>query len=137
MEVGSIDFPNAHSAMNSPFAKVIFRIDGITRIFFRPDFVTVMKSDDSSWELLKPEIFAAIMDFYSSDYFAKSITYNIKQIKKQLKQVKKYGLSVLEYISKIKTLTDSLAALGSPLSSEKYIDIILDGLNEDYEFNNC
>ncbi|XLS72938.1 hypothetical protein HN51_029803 [Arachis hypogaea] len=66
MEVGSIDFPNAHSAMNSPFAKVIFRIDGITRIFFRPDFVTVMKSDDSSWELLKPEIFAAIMDFYSS-----------------------------------------------------------------------
>ncbi|KAL4358407.1 hypothetical protein AHAS_Ahas09G0283600 [Arachis hypogaea] len=29
MEVGSIDFPNAHSAMNSPFAKVIFRIDGI------------------------------------------------------------------------------------------------------------
>lgn len=24
------------------------------------------KSDDTSWEILKPEIFAAIMDFYSS-----------------------------------------------------------------------
>lgn len=39
---------------------------GITRVFFGSDFVTVTKSDDSSWEFLKPEIFAAIMDFYSS-----------------------------------------------------------------------
>ncbi|KAL1343297.1 hypothetical protein HN51_029713 [Arachis hypogaea] len=66
MEVGSADFPNARSAMNSPLAKSIFGIDGITRVFFGSDFVTVTKSDDSSWELLKPEIFAAIMDFYSS-----------------------------------------------------------------------
>lgn len=28
--------------------------------------MTVTKSDDASWDLLKPEIFAAIMDFYSS-----------------------------------------------------------------------
>jgi hypothetical protein len=26
----------------------------------------VTKSDDASWDFLKPEIFAAIMDFYSS-----------------------------------------------------------------------
>lgn len=41
-------------------------IAGITRVFFGSDFVTVTKSEDSSWEFLKPEIFAAIMDFYSS-----------------------------------------------------------------------
>lgn len=39
---------------------------GVTRVFFGSDFVTVTKSDDSSWDLLKPEIFAAIMDFFSS-----------------------------------------------------------------------
>lgn len=39
---------------------------GVTRVFYGSDFVTVTKSDDSSWDLLKPEIFAAIMDFYSS-----------------------------------------------------------------------
>lgn len=39
---------------------------GITRVFFGSDFVTVTKSEDASWEFLKPEIFAAIMDFYSS-----------------------------------------------------------------------
>ncbi|CAA7404396.1 unnamed protein product [Spirodela intermedia] len=66
MEVGSADFPNARSAMTSPLAKALYGIDGITRVFFGSDFVTVTKSEDTSWDLLKPEIFAAIMDFYSS-----------------------------------------------------------------------
>nr|CAD1816922.1 unnamed protein product [Ananas comosus var. bracteatus] len=66
MEVGSADFPNARTAMNSPLAKSLFGIDGVTRVFFRSDFVTVTKSDEASWDLLKPEVFAAIMDFYSS-----------------------------------------------------------------------
>ena len=35
-------------------------------MFFESDFVTVTKSEDTSWDLLKPETFAAIMDFYSS-----------------------------------------------------------------------
>ncbi|KAL8533278.1 hypothetical protein ACS0TY_009608 [Phlomoides rotata] len=66
MEAGSADFPSARSAMSSPLAKSLFGIDGITRVFFGSDFVTVTKSEDSKWDLLKPEIFAAIMDFYSS-----------------------------------------------------------------------
>lgn len=39
---------------------------GITRVFFGSDFITVTKSDEASWDLLKPEIFAAIMDFFTS-----------------------------------------------------------------------
>lgn len=66
MDVGSADFPNSRSAMNSPLAKALYGIDGVTRVFFGSDFVTVTKSDDTSWDFLKPEIFAAIMDFYSS-----------------------------------------------------------------------
>ncbi|KAE8721558.1 NFU1 iron-sulfur cluster scaffold-like protein [Hibiscus syriacus] len=66
MEVGSADFPNTRSAMNSPLAKSLYEIDGITRVFFGSDFITVTKSDDASWDLLKTEIFAAIMEFYSS-----------------------------------------------------------------------
>lgn len=66
METGSADFPNARSAMSSPLAKALYGIDGITRVFFGSDFVTVTKSDESSWDYLKPQIFAAIMDFYSS-----------------------------------------------------------------------
>ncbi|KAM7270158.1 hypothetical protein ACFE04_029372 [Oxalis oulophora] len=66
MEVGSSDFPNARSAMNSPLAKALFGIDGVTRVFFGSDFVTVTKSDETTWDFLKPEIFAAIMDFSTS-----------------------------------------------------------------------
>ncbi|KAK1263740.1 hypothetical protein QJS04_geneDACA008638 [Acorus gramineus] len=66
MDVGSADFPNARSAMNSPLAKSLYGIDGVTRVFFGSDFVTVTKSEETSWDILKPEIFAAIMDFYSS-----------------------------------------------------------------------
>lgn len=35
-------------------------------MFFGYDFITVTKSEDAGWDFLKPEIFAAIMDFYSS-----------------------------------------------------------------------
>ncbi|KAG5557030.1 hypothetical protein RHGRI_007321 [Rhododendron griersonianum] len=66
MEVGCADFPNALSAMNSPLAKALFGIDGVTRVFFGSDFITVTKSDDVAWDILKPEISAAIEDFYSS-----------------------------------------------------------------------
>ncbi|KAI3513075.1 hypothetical protein L1887_20401 [Cichorium endivia] len=66
MEVGSADFPNPRTAMNSPLAKALYGIDGVTRVFFGSDFITVTKSEDTSWDFLKPEIFAAVMDFYSS-----------------------------------------------------------------------
>jgi hypothetical protein len=35
-------------------------------VFFGSDFVTVSKSDGVSWPVLKPDIFAAIMDHFSS-----------------------------------------------------------------------
>jgi hypothetical protein len=35
-------------------------------VFFGADFVTVRKAEDADWALLKPEVFAAIMDFYAS-----------------------------------------------------------------------
>lgn len=66
MEVGSADFPNARAAMTSPLAKALFGIDGVARVFYGSDFVTVTKSEEASWDYLKPEVFAAIMDFYTS-----------------------------------------------------------------------
>jgi Fe-S cluster biogenesis protein NfuA len=39
---------------------------GVVSVFFGADFVTVRKSDAADWALLKPEVFAAIMDFYAS-----------------------------------------------------------------------
>ncbi|QHN81409.1 uncharacterized protein DS421_20g686630 [Arachis hypogaea] len=66
-------------------------------------------------------------------YFAESTKFRIKQLKAQLKMTKKQGLTAKEYISKIKTIADSLAALGKPLKPTKRIEAILDGLNEEYQ----
>jgi Fe-S cluster biogenesis protein NfuA len=66
MEVGSSDFPNARAAMASPLSKALFTVDGVVRVFFGADFVTVTKAEEVAWDALKPEIFAAIMDFYST-----------------------------------------------------------------------
>lgn len=61
------DFPSAKDAYCSPLAKMLFRIEGVKAIFFGPDFITVTKLDeDVEWKLLKPEIFATIMDFFAS-----------------------------------------------------------------------
>lgn len=46
---------------------MIFRIEGVKAVFFGPEFVTVTKQDeDVEWKLLKPELFATIMDFFAS-----------------------------------------------------------------------
>lgn len=63
----TIDFPTGQSAYCSPLGKLLFRIEGVKSVFFGHDFITVTKQDDDvDWKLLKPEIFATIMDFFSS-----------------------------------------------------------------------
>lgn len=63
----TIDFPNGTSAYCSPLGKLLFRIEGVKSVFLGPDFITITKSDDDvEWKILKPEIFATIMDFYAS-----------------------------------------------------------------------
>jgi hypothetical protein len=66
MESGVQEFSNAREGMKSPLAKRLFAIDGVTGVFFGSEFVTVSKKDSLSWAVLKPDVFAAIMDHFSS-----------------------------------------------------------------------
>lgn len=52
--------------MQSPLAKKLFQIDGVTNVFFGSDFVTVTKSEDYTWNVIKPDVFASIMDHFTS-----------------------------------------------------------------------
>ncbi|XP_050311347.1 NFU1 iron-sulfur cluster scaffold homolog, mitochondrial-like [Anthonomus grandis grandis] len=69
LETGeTIDFPKAQDAYISPLAKLLFRIEGVKSVFLGPDFITVTKTDDEvEWKIIKPEIFATIMDFFASN----------------------------------------------------------------------
>ena len=67
MERGTADFDSAEKAARSPLAESLFRIDGIARIFLGSDFVTVTKTDEKDWPVLKPQILGLIMEHFSSN----------------------------------------------------------------------
>lgn len=63
----TMDFPNPASAYCSPLARHLFRVEGVKSVFFGPDFITITKeSEEVDWNLMKPDIYATIMDFFSS-----------------------------------------------------------------------
>ncbi len=66
LEAGTADFPNAEAAEKSPLADRVFKIAGITGVFFGHDFVTVTKSDETEWDHVKPAILGAIMEHFQS-----------------------------------------------------------------------
>ncbi|CAF3380919.1 unnamed protein product [Rotaria sp. Silwood1] len=66
--VGTRDFPNIQSAYCSPLAKQLFRVEGVKSVFLGSDFITITKQhDDIQWQVLKPEIYGAIMDFFTTN----------------------------------------------------------------------
>ena len=60
------EFLDIRSALPSPLASRLLNIDGVTGVFFGPDFVTCSKDDSVPWSLLKPEVFATLMEHFSS-----------------------------------------------------------------------
>ena len=65
MRAGTIDFRDLESASASPLASEIFSVEGVTGVFFGPDFITVTKGD-VDWAHVKPAILGAIMDHFTS-----------------------------------------------------------------------
>jgi Fe-S cluster biogenesis protein NfuA len=57
------DFPDLAAAARSPLAKALFEVEGVGRVFFGADFVSVTKTD-GEWQHLKPAILGAIMEHF-------------------------------------------------------------------------
>ncbi|KAJ3301472.1 hypothetical protein HDU76_005743 [Blyttiomyces sp. JEL0837] len=62
------EFLSQQESKKSPLARRLFEIDGVKSILFGPDFITISKDPDSVWQLMKPDVYGAIMDFYSSGH---------------------------------------------------------------------
>ena len=57
------DFADAAAAERSPLAKALFQVDGVGRVFFGADFVSVTKTA-GEWQHMKPAILGAIMEHF-------------------------------------------------------------------------
>ena len=66
--------------MQSPLAKKLFQIDGVNNVFFGSDFVTVTKSEDYTWNVIKPDVFASIMDHFTSGKAARAELLDLKAL---------------------------------------------------------
>ena len=67
MEKGTANFAGPDEAGSSPLAQTLFATDGVTGVFLGADFITVTKSGDRDWEVMKPLILGAIMEHFQSD----------------------------------------------------------------------
>ena len=66
MAEGTTDFADPEKAARSPLARRLFEVDGVMRVFFGNDFVTVTKAEGTEWHHLKPAVLGAIMEHFTS-----------------------------------------------------------------------
>ena len=67
MGAGPADFASPISAERSPLASALFALPGVARVFLGGDFITVTKTDETSWQALKPQVLASIMEHFVAD----------------------------------------------------------------------
>lgn len=66
MDAGTADFTSADAARRSPLAERLFGVDGVSGVFLGTDFITVTKTMDQDWHVLKPAILGVIMEHFTS-----------------------------------------------------------------------
>jgi len=66
MEQGTADFRSAEVARRSPLAERLFAVDGVEGVFLGADFITVTKTAERDWQVLKPVILGSIMEHFTS-----------------------------------------------------------------------
>ena len=65
MQSGTANFIDPESASQSPLAVRLFDIEGVDSVFLGTDFITVSKTDDVQWDVVKPRVLAAVMDHFT------------------------------------------------------------------------
>jgi NFU1 iron-sulfur cluster scaffold homolog, mitochondrial len=63
---GPVEFKDIEAAQASPLAASLFELEGVRRVFFGSDFITVTKESHIDWPHIKPSILGAIMDVFVS-----------------------------------------------------------------------
>lgn len=66
IKAGAAEFADTKSLRKSPLAEKLFDLGGIKSLFITADLLSVTKEADSSWDDLKPQILAELMDHLST-----------------------------------------------------------------------
>ena len=66
MDEGTAFYQDIKKTSNSPLAKRLFDVEGVTGVFFGSDFITITKNNSLDWQVMKPAILGSIMDHFNS-----------------------------------------------------------------------
>ncbi|MBE6448138.1 MAG: NifU family protein [Alphaproteobacteria bacterium] len=66
LKSGRAEFVDAKSLRKSPLAEHIFDIGNIVSIFITSELISITKTSSATWDTLKPQIMAEIMDHLST-----------------------------------------------------------------------
>lgn len=99
MESGTADFRSVEEANSSLLAQNLFKIEGVERVFFGSDFISITKGESFDWQILKPSVLGAISAQYESGV---SIINKIENLEKSSTVIKDS-----EIVVQIKELLDT------------------------------
>ena len=105
MKEGTVFFQTESECSSSPLAKELFSIEGVNGVFFGSDFITITKTENHDWQILKPLIFGKIIDHYNSNQeLLIKIEDDLKNNKSNFKEPKQKDNKA---VKQIKDLLDS------------------------------
>ena len=61
MDISDVKFSEV-----SPLAKALFQINGVTRVFYGSDYLSVAKQEAIDWASIKSEIYKVISDHFEN-----------------------------------------------------------------------
>lgn len=61
------DFSNVRQATNSPLARKLFEINGVSRVFYGKDYISVGKKELIEWNDIKPLVVDIICDYFTKN----------------------------------------------------------------------
>jgi Fe-S cluster biogenesis protein NfuA len=64
MDSGTADFASLAEAVRSPLAERLFQVEGVQRVFLGQDFISITKTPDKEWFVLKPALLGVIMEHF-------------------------------------------------------------------------
>ena len=102
MDEGTAFYQNIDEAGDSPFARRLFAIDGVSGVFFGSDFITITKNDAYEWQVMKPSVLGGIIDHFNS----KDKTVEKDKAKDAIKNLHKND-NDSEIVKQIKELLDT------------------------------
>lgn len=101
LEAGS-SYSQSDEAKSPVLARSLLKVEGVENVFFGEDYISINKTAETPWEILKPDILSII-----SDYFTFSQTIGDEREINELEEEEFFAPEDAEIVEQIKELLDN------------------------------